>query len=100
MTSSNKAEKTELRIVGGSLRGRKIEVPVRPGLRPTHDRVRETLFNWLQSVIVDANCLDAFAGSGALSFEALSRGAKHSVLVENDRVQAKSFGNELGKIQS
>ncbi len=71
-----------LRIIGGSSRGRKIEFPDSPGLRPTGDRIRETLFSWLQSDIVNASCLDLFAGSGALGFEAFSRGAKHVTLVE------------------
>ena len=66
---------TNIRIIGGSLRGRKLAVLPLPGLRPTPDRVRETLFNWLMPIIMDANCLDLCAGSGALGFEAISRGA-------------------------
>lgn len=91
MPSRSKKTNTALRIIGGKLRGRKLSVPVRPGLRPTHDHVRETLFNWLQPVVVDSRCLDAFAGSGALGFEALSRGAASTVLVENDREQAQAI---------
>ena len=72
----------QIRIIGGKWRGRKLTVPSTPHLRPTPDRVRETVFNWLLPVIVDAYCLDAFAGSGALGFEALSRGAKAVVLVD------------------
>jgi len=75
----------EVRIVGGRWRGRKIRFPPVPGLRPSPDRVRETLFNWLAPVIHGARCLDLFAGSGALGFEALSRGAARAVLVERDR---------------
>ena len=64
-----------MRIIGGAWRGRRVNFPDMPGLRPTPDRVRETLFNWLQHSIVGARCLDLFAGSGALGLEALSRGA-------------------------
>ena len=67
-----------VRIIGGELRGRKLAFPDVPGLRPTGDRLRETLFNWLQPVIAGARCLDLFAGSGALGFEAASRGAAGS----------------------
>ena len=72
----------QLRIIGGQLRGRRLPIPDQPGLRPTPDRVRETLFNWLAPVIEGARCLDAFAGSGALGLEALSRGAAHVTLIE------------------
>jgi 16S rRNA (guanine966-N2)-methyltransferase len=66
---------SQLRIIGGQWRGRRLSFRVAQGLRPTTDRVRETLFNWLQGVIHDARCVDLFAGSGALGLEALSRGA-------------------------
>ena len=72
----------KLRIIAGEWRGRKLDVFDAPGLRPTPDRVRETLFNWLQQDIVGARCLDLFAGTGILGFEALSRGAKEVVSVE------------------
>ena len=65
--------KNEVRLIAGKWRGRKISFPTALELRPTPDRVRETLFNWLMRDIVGATCLDLFAGSGALSFEALSR---------------------------
>lgn len=65
----------ELRIIGGQWRGRKLRFPALPGLRPSPDRVRETLFNWLMPELSGAHCLDLFAGSGALGLEALSRGA-------------------------
>ncbi|MEO8316418.1 MAG: RsmD family RNA methyltransferase, partial [Pseudomonadota bacterium] len=78
----------ELRVVGGSLRGRKWTFPDVPGLRPTPDRVRETLFNWLNPHIAGMRVLDLFAGSGALAFEALSRGAAAATLVESDRAAA------------
>ncbi|CAH9019164.1 16S rRNA (guanine(966)-N(2))-methyltransferase RsmD [Candidatus Nitrosacidococcus sp. I8] len=73
-----------LRVIGGTWRGRKLKVPVGPGLRPTPNRVRETLFNWLQPVIEGARCLDLFAGSGMLGFEACSRGAEQVLMVENN----------------
>jgi len=73
---------SQVRIIAGKWRSRKITfVPIK-GLRPTTDAVRETLFNWLAPYIQDANCLDLFAGSGCLGFEALSRGAKHVVMVD------------------
>jgi 16S rRNA (guanine966-N2)-methyltransferase len=78
----------ELRVVGGSLRGRKWSFPDVAGLRPTPDRVRETLFNWLSPHIAGMRVLDLFAGSGALAFEALSRGAGTAMLVESDRAAA------------
>lgn len=74
-----------VRIIGGDFRGRKLPVLNIEGLRPTSDRVRETLFNWLQFDIVNASCLDVFAGSGSLGFESLSRGAKSVVMLESDR---------------
>jgi 16S rRNA (guanine966-N2)-methyltransferase len=81
----------ELRIVGGSHRGRKWSFPDSLGLRPTPDRVRETLFNWLAPHIAGLRVLDLFAGSGALGFEALSRGARTAVLVEKDREAAATL---------
>jgi len=74
-----------VRIVGGAWRSRLIGVPSRPGLRPTPDRVRETLFNWLGQDLAGLSCLDLFAGSGALGFEAASRGAARVVMLESDR---------------
>lgn len=71
-----------VRIIGGEWRGRRLKIPDVPFLRPTPDRVRETLFNWLAPVMGGAYCLDAFAGSGVLGFEALSRGAAHVVMVD------------------
>jgi len=76
--------KNEIRIVGGRFRSRKLRFPAAPGLRPTPDRVRETLFNWLRNDIEGARCLDLYAGSGALGFEAASRGAALVVQVERD----------------
>lgn len=74
----------ELRIIAGQWRGRKIQVIDQPGLRPTPDRVRETLFNWLQNKVVHAHCLDLFAGTGALGLEALSRGAAQVTFIDNN----------------
>lgn len=74
----------KIKIIGGNWRSRQIEVLDVQGLRPTPNRVRETLFNWLQGDIFNAHCLDLFAGSGALSFEAASRGAKFVVQIENN----------------
>jgi 16S rRNA (guanine966-N2)-methyltransferase len=74
-----------VRIIGGAWRSRQISFPERPGLRPTPDRVRETLFNWLGQDLSGLACLDLFAGSGALGFEAASRGATRVVMVERDR---------------
>jgi 16S rRNA (guanine(966)-N(2))-methyltransferase RsmD len=74
-----------VRIVGGAWRSRIIAFPDRPELRPTPDRVRETVFNWLGQDLTGLTCLDLFAGSGALGFEAASRGAKRVTLVERER---------------
>jgi 16S rRNA (guanine966-N2)-methyltransferase len=79
------AKAGKVRIIGGAYRGRRIAVPERRDLRPTPDRVRETLFNWLGQTLEEKRCLDLFAGSGALGFEAASRGAARVVMVENDR---------------
>ena len=74
----------KIRIIGGSWRGRKLDVPNIANLRPTPDRVRETLFNWLQPVIEGSRCLDLYAGTGVLGLEAKSRGAASIVFVEHD----------------
>jgi 16S rRNA (guanine966-N2)-methyltransferase len=79
------SNKGRVRIIGGEFRGRRLGVVARPDLRPTPDRVRETLFNWLGQRLDGLACLDLFAGSGALGFEAASRGAARVVMVENDR---------------
>jgi len=80
------SSKGRIRIIGGQYRSRLLRVAARPGLRPTPDRVRETLFNWLGQDLSGAACLDLFAGSGALGFEAASRGASRVVMIESDRV--------------
>lgn len=75
----------QLRIIGGEWRGRKLRFPDAPNLRPTPDRVRETVFNWLAPMINGAHCLDLFAGSGALGLEALSRGAAFTTFVDSHK---------------
>ncbi len=77
-----------LRVIGGEWRGRRIRFPGKGGIRPTPDRVRETLFNWLAAAVPGSRCLDLFAGSGALGIEALSRGAAHVTFIERDRENA------------
>ena len=89
----------KIRIVAGTLRGSKIDVPDAPGLRPTPDRVRETLFNWLQPVIAGARCVDLYSGSGALGIEAASRGASEVVFVERDRALARKIEAELARLK-
>ena len=89
----------EVRIIGGEWRGRKLHFPPSAGLRPTPDRVRETVFNWLQFELAGARCLDLFAGSGALGFEALSRGAVEVVFVERDALAARAIGEVLGQLK-
>ena len=95
----------QLRIIGGQWRGRKLNFADEPGVRPTADRVRETLFNWLMVDIEDARCLDLFAGSGALGLEALSRGAKEVVFVDSNpkvvntiTAQLKTLGVENAQV--
>jgi 16S rRNA (guanine966-N2)-methyltransferase len=80
-----------LRIIGGEWRGRRIRFPGRGGIRPTPDRVRETLFNWLSAAVPGSRCLDLFAGSGALGLEALSRGAREATFVEQNRENAAAL---------
>lgn len=82
-----------IRIIAGKWRGRKLSVLDKLGLRPTTDRVKETLFNWLMPVMHDSECLDCFSGSGSLGFEAASRGAKNVTMLEKD----KQVANQLIK---
>lgn len=92
----------ELRIIGGRWRSRRLGFLDRPGLRPTPDRVRETLFNWLQFELAGRHVLDLFAGSGAMAFEALSRGAGSATLIERDAGQAaclREMSQRLGAEQ-
>ncbi|MEO6104470.1 MAG: 16S rRNA (guanine(966)-N(2))-methyltransferase RsmD [Pseudoxanthomonas sp.] len=89
-----------VRIIGGRWRGTRLQVPQRPGLRPTSDRVRETLFNWLQPHLTGARVLDLFAGSGALGLEALSRGAASAQLVEADRLLAQALQSTVARLDA
>ncbi|HYM86021.1 MAG TPA: RsmD family RNA methyltransferase, partial [Pseudoxanthomonas sp.] len=78
------AEAGKVRIIGGRWRNTRLSVPASPGLRPSSDRVRETLFNWLMPILPGARVVDVFAGTGVLGLESVSRGAAHAVLVERD----------------
>lgn len=85
----------ELRIIGGDWRSRKLRFPDSGGVRPTPARTRETLFNWLSFHLAGSDCLDLFAGSGALGLEALSRGAAQATLVDNDAALATALRDNL-----
>lgn len=85
----------QLRIIGGEWRGRKLRFPDAPNLRPTPDRVRETIFNWLAPMIQGAHCLDLFAGSGALGLEALSRGAALTTFVDSHKKVTQELKNHI-----
>ena len=87
-----------VRVIGGRWRGRKLDVIDSPGLRPTPDRLRETLFNWLAPILPGARCLDLFAGSGALGIEAASRGAASVTLVERDSRVARHLRENLARL--
>lgn len=96
----NKAPLGQVRIISGSWRGSKLPVETYPGLRPTSDRVRETLFNWLQSQIAGKRVLDCFAGTGALGFEAASRGAADVVLLEKVPALANSLRETAARLKA
>lgn len=98
MTKFDRDPPGRIHIIGGSLRGSRLAVPVLPGLRPTPQRLRQTLFDWLAPVIAGANVLDAFAGSGALGIEALSRGARGATFIERDAAQARSIDADLARL--
>lgn len=89
-----------LRIVGGQWRRRQLPVLDSPGLRPTPDRVRETLFNWLAPVMDGLHCLDAFAGSGVLGLEAVSRGAASALLLERDAALAHNLREQVANLDA
>jgi 16S rRNA (guanine966-N2)-methyltransferase len=93
-------DKGKVRIIAGRDRGRRIAVPDLPGLRPTPDRVRETLFNWLGQWLEGQSCLDLFAGSGALGFEAASRGAKRVVMIEENLQALKALEKSRDLLQA
>jgi 16S rRNA (guanine966-N2)-methyltransferase len=99
-TSTRKNQPGRLRIVAGKWRSRLLEIATAPGLRPTSERVRETLFNWLAPSIQGAHCLDLFAGTGALGLEALSRGAAETVFVEKSVVAVKTLRNNIATLNA
>jgi 16S rRNA (guanine966-N2)-methyltransferase len=94
------APKGHIRIIAGQHRGRKLPVLMANGLRPTTDRVKETVFNWLMPYIQDANCLDCFAGSGGLGFEAISRGASSAILVELNKSAAQQLNDNKALLKA
>ncbi len=91
--------RNEFRIIAGDWRGRKFSFPTVQGLRPSHDRIRETLFNWLAVEVVGCRCLDLFAGSGALGLEALSRGAQATDFVELNAAASRSLQQHLSVLK-
>lgn len=88
-----------IRVISGKWRGRKLPVLAAQGLRPTTDRTKETLFNWLMPYVNESRCLDMFAGSGSLGFEALSRHATSATFIELDKVAAQLISSNLEKLQ-
>jgi 16S rRNA (guanine966-N2)-methyltransferase len=90
----------QLRIIGGQWRGRKLNFPAIDDLRPTPNRIRETLFNWLAPTIEGAHCLDCFAGSGALGLEALSRGAAHTCFTDTSRQAITQLKENLSQLNA
>jgi 16S rRNA (guanine966-N2)-methyltransferase len=97
--SAVKAPTGKVRIVGGQYKRTPLSVPDLPGLRPTPDRVRETLFNWLAGFTEGARCLDLFAGTGALGLEAASRGAKEVLLIESNKIAAAQIADTLARLK-
>ena len=97
--TSSKKKPGFVRIIGGEWRGRRLQVVELPGLRPSGDRARETLFNWLQPFIRGARCVDLFAGTGVLGLEAYSRGAAEVTLVENMPLAVQALRAALVKLQ-
>jgi 16S rRNA (guanine966-N2)-methyltransferase len=87
------------RIIGGNWRGRKIKFDDAAALRPTTDRIRETVFNWLQPYVYQSICLDLFAGSGVLGFEALSRGAAEVVFIESNKTTVSSIKKNIAQLK-
>jgi len=102
MAKSTDVTRNRVRIIGGKWRGSRLDFPTVDGLRPSADRTRETLFNWLQAQIHGSRCLDLFAGSGALGFEALSRGAAYVLMLEKNKhaaQQLQQHKQRLGAVQ-
>lgn len=100
MSMSRGGSGRTVRIIGGNWRGRKVSFARHDDIRPTPARIRETLFNWLQNDIHDARCLELYAGSGILSMEALSRGARHVTLVESSMKVADHVERVLASLSS
>lgn len=90
---------SDLRIIAGQFRGRKISFVEEAGLRPTHNRIRETVFNWLQKRVEGSACCDVFAGSGAMGFEALSRGAKHVTFIDISKNVINNIKDNAKKLE-
>lgn len=99
-TKSSSSATGQIRIISGQWRGRKLPVADAQGLRPTTDRTKETVFNWLMHDVRDAQCLDMFAGSGGLGFEALSRYAAYCDFIEQAKVVAKGLKNNVDTLQA
>ncbi|MBD5770475.1 16S rRNA (guanine(966)-N(2))-methyltransferase RsmD [Marinomonas colpomeniae] len=99
-SNNSKAKASKLRIIAGEWRSRQLPIPDVQGLRPTPDKVRETLFNWINYSIPGAVCGDFFCGSGALGLEALSRGAKHVSFVDNSRVVIQQMTDNLATLKA
>ncbi|RCU50973.1 16S rRNA (guanine(966)-N(2))-methyltransferase RsmD [Corallincola holothuriorum] len=97
---ANRAPTGQIRIIGGQWRGRRLPVLSGDGLRPTTDRVKETLFNWLMHDVRDARCLDLFAGSGGLGFESLSRHAQYTLLIEKAKPVALQLEKNLATLKA
>ncbi|MGH8369806.1 MAG: 16S rRNA (guanine(966)-N(2))-methyltransferase RsmD [Gammaproteobacteria bacterium] len=100
MRKPGRGYRNEFRIIGGEWRRRRLGFPAIPGIRPSPDRVRETLYNWLQGMVLGAQCLDLFAGSGALGLEALSRGAAGCVFVDQERAVIESLRVHLDTLHA
>lgn len=100
MHNSGRGYRNEFRIIAGEWRSRRFRFPDLPGIRPSPDRVRETLFNWLRNRVPGARCLDLFAGSGALGLEALSRGAAAVVFVDRETRVIKAIQEHLALLES
>jgi len=99
-SNQTKTKASKLRIIAGEWRSRQLPIPNVQGLRPTPDKVRETLFNWISYSIPGAVCGDFFCGSGALGLEALSRGAKHAIFVDNSRVVIQQMTDNLATLKA
>ena len=98
--AGNKSQRGRLRIVAGIWRSRMLEIADVPGLRPTAERIRETVFNWLAPHLAGARCLDLFAGTGALGLEALSRGAAEALFIEASPLAARTLQKNIAALEA